>query len=53
MGDNKLPARAAPYQVGYGKPPEQHRFQKGVSGNPSRRPKGTKGKKPEIDTGIR
>jgi hypothetical protein len=52
MGENKLPARTAAYQVGYGKPPEQHRFQKGVSGNPSGRPKGTKGKKTEIDTGF-
>lgn len=28
-----------PYKVGYGKPPKQHQFKKGVSGNPKGRKK--------------
>lgn len=43
MGDNQLPAKAG-YEVGYAKPPTEHRFRKGASGNPSGRPKGAKNK---------
>lgn len=32
-----------PYEVGYGKPPRQSRFQPGKSGNPKGRPKNAKG----------
>lgn len=32
------------YEVGYGKPPAQHRFQKGTSGNPGGRPRRSRNK---------
>lgn len=31
-----------PYEVGYGKPPRATRFQRGTSGNPKGRPRGSK-----------
>lgn len=31
------------HEVGYGKPPREHRFKKGLSGNSKGRPKGAKG----------
>jgi hypothetical protein len=34
--------------VGYGKPPEQHRFKAGSSGNPKGRPKGARGFKADL-----
>jgi hypothetical protein len=33
------PDKQADYTVGFGKPPAQHRFKKGQSGNPKGRPK--------------
>ncbi|GHC60581.1 DUF5681 domain-containing protein [Neogemmobacter tilapiae] len=37
------------YAVGYAKPPQASRFQKGKSGNPQGRPKGAKNRKPSLN----
>lgn len=44
--DNDDPSSVddASYEVGYGKPPKQHRFTKGNSGNRAGRPKGCESK---------
>jgi Family of unknown function (DUF5681) len=38
----RLHGREDSYEVGYGKPPRQSQFRKGISGNPAGRPKGSK-----------
>ncbi len=40
---------AAPYDVGYGRPPEETRFKPGRSGNPRGRPRGARNKKPALN----
>jgi hypothetical protein len=46
LGPSRLPA---PYEVGYGKPPAATRFQKGQSGNPKGRPRGSRNRLPAMD----
>jgi len=40
-GEDAMVPQAAPYDVGYGKPPVHTRFKKGQSGNPKGRPRGS------------
>nr|MBA3241403.1 hypothetical protein [Acidobacteriota bacterium] len=40
------------YTVGYGKPPREHRFQPGLSGNPKGRRKGARGLKTDLQAEL-
>lgn len=42
MVDQNTKPRKADYEVGYAKPPREHQFRPGQSGNPRGRPKGSK-----------
>lgn len=42
VGDQPEEKPTGDYQVGYGKPPKEHQFQPGKSGNPAGKPKGAK-----------
>ena len=44
MGEEKLPVPVMSQVVGYGRPPAEHRFQKGKSGNPNGRSRQTANK---------
>lgn len=40
------------YKVGYGKPPKEHQFKRGQSGNPAGRKKGTRGLKTDLSAEL-
>lgn len=52
MTDDRLPDDAGSYRVGYGKPPREHRFRAGQSGNPKGRKKGARGLKTDLQAEL-
>lgn len=51
-GQTKLKKRKANYDIGYGKPPKEHQFKPGQSGNPKGRPKKPKTIKEALQKAI-
>ena len=49
MGEGKVPVPITGQVVGYGRPPAEHRFEKGRSGNPGGRPPRSKNKPKRFD----
>jgi Family of unknown function (DUF5681) len=48
LGTLQMTKPIANYSVGYGRPPEQHQFKAGRSGNPSGRPQGVRSFKSDL-----
>ena len=48
LGESEMGSHDEDYEVGYKKPPVEHRFRKGVSPNPKGRPRGAYGIKAEL-----
>lgn len=52
MADDLPPDDGGGYRVGYGKPPKEHQFPPGRSGNPKGRQKGSRGLKTDLQAEL-